>query len=99
MLDRDYQEMAANGICQAAQQASIATHQCAADVAREQMRPCVLFRPALSIDGDQWCALYGGNLQDGVAGFGDTPGEAMSDFDRQWTTCHARKADSKGGEA
>jgi len=35
--------------------------------------PHVLMRPKLSIDGDQWCALYGENLQDGVAGFGDSP--------------------------
>ena len=62
----------------------------AADVVREaaaeQCRPSVLFRPALSIDGDQWCALYGDDLQCGVAGFGDSPAEAMLDFDRQWAT-------------
>ncbi|WEM01112.1 MULTISPECIES: hypothetical protein [Delftia] len=52
--------------------------------AHEQQRPAVLFRPALSVDGNQWCALYGDNLQDGVAGFGNTPAEAMTDFDRQW---------------
>ena len=50
----------------------------------EQQRPCVLFRPKVSIDGNQWCALYGDNLQDGVAGFGDSPSEAMTDFDKNW---------------
>ena len=55
--------------------------QAAAD---EHSRPCVLFRPALSIDGNKWCALYGANLQDGVAGFGDSPAEAMYDFDKNW---------------
>lgn len=30
------------------------------------------------------CALYGDNLQDGVAGFGDSPALAMSDFDKSW---------------
>lgn len=50
----------------------------------EHIRPSVLFRPALSIDGNQWCALYGANLQDGVAGFGDSPDEAMRDFDGEW---------------
>ena len=49
--------------------------------ASEQMRPSVLFKPVLSIDGDQWCALYGNNLQDGVAGFGKSPADAMWDFD------------------
>jgi len=50
----------------------------------EQRRPSVLFRPALFPDGDQWCALYGDDLQAGVAGFGDTPARAMDDFDTQW---------------
>ena len=41
-------------------------------------------RPTLSIDGNQWCALYGDNLQDGVAGFGDSPDAAMREFDKAW---------------
>jgi len=52
--------------------------------AAEYERPSVLFRPKLSIDGNQWCALYGDNPQDGVAGFGDSPTKAMRDFDRAW---------------
>ncbi|MGO4763852.1 hypothetical protein AB4120_15045 [Cupriavidus sp. 2KB_3] len=47
-------------------------------------RPSVQYRPTISIDGNQWCALYGDNLQDGVAGFGDSPAEAMADFDTEW---------------
>lgn len=47
-------------------------------------RPCVLFRPKIFIDGSQWCALYGDNLQDGVAGFGDSVEKAMEDFDKNW---------------
>jgi len=31
-------------------------------------------------DGDQWCVLWGGNLQTGIAGFGDTIGDALADF-------------------
>ena len=46
--------------------------------------PCYLYRPRLSIDGNQWCALYGENLQDGVAGFGDTPEDAYADFNKNW---------------
>ena len=49
-------------------------------------RPCVLFRPKLTIDGDMWCALYGEDLQEGVAGFGKSPADAMWDFDRNWET-------------
>lgn len=51
----------------------------------EQRRPCVLFRPSISIDGNKWCALYGENLQDGVAGFGDSVEQAMDDFDAAWS--------------
>lgn len=54
--------------------------------ADEQRRPSVLFRPRLFIDGDCWCALYGENLQDGVAGFGKSPKFAMEDFDKTWAT-------------
>lgn len=48
----------------------------------EKTRPSVLYKPALTIDGDKWCALYGDNLQDGVAGFGDSPAKALAEFDR-----------------
>lgn len=47
-------------------------------------RPHVLMRPRLSLDGDQWCALYGSNLQNGVSGFGSTPALAMENFDKAW---------------
>jgi hypothetical protein len=51
-----------------------------------QQLPSVLYRPRLMADGDKWCALYGENLMDGVAGFGNTPAEAMSAFDAAWTS-------------
>jgi len=52
--------------------------------AYEMQRPSAVYRPQLSADGDQWCALYGENLQEGVAGFGPTPNEAMQAFDQAW---------------
>lgn len=60
--------------------------------AHEQQRPSVLMRPAIKRDGNQWCALYGDNLQDGVAGFGDSPAAAMYDFDRNWNAKLQAKA-------
>ena len=56
----------------------------AADAAAAMMRPAVLFRPAISLDGNEWCALYGNNLQEGVAGFGKSPELAMAAFDLAW---------------
>ena len=50
----------------------------------DMSRPSVLFRPKLSKDGNQWCALYGENLQDGCVGFGDSPEKAMLEFDKAW---------------
>lgn len=54
------------------------------DAAMEMKRPFMLLRPRLFVDGNQWCALYGENLQDGVAGFGDTPAKAATQFDIEW---------------
>ena len=51
----------------------------------ERVRPSVLFRPDLRIDGNAWSALYGPNIQEGVVGFGDSPDEAMRAFDRAWS--------------
>lgn len=53
----------------------------AQEAASEHMRPSVLFRPTLAADGNMWMALLGGNLQEGVAGFGETPAKAMYAFD------------------
>lgn len=54
--------------------------------AQEMQRPFMLLRPALAPDGNHWCALYGENLQEGIAGFGETPDLAAADFDRNWRT-------------
>jgi hypothetical protein len=54
----------------------------------------MMLKPRLSIDGNQWCALYGDNLQDGVAGFGDSPDKAYWDFDKNWVA--ALEAKGKG---
>lgn len=37
-----------------------------------------------SRDGNQWRALFGENIQDGVVGFGDGPDAAMWAFDEAW---------------
>lgn len=31
-------------------------------------------------DGNQWCYLYGDNIQEGISGFGDTISDAAIDF-------------------
>lgn len=37
-------------------------------------------------DGNQYCFLWGDNLQEGIAGFGDTVAKAMWDFEKNMTT-------------
>ena len=82
MLDAEYQQLAANSIAHAA------------EMTKENIRwtlacyeaPSAVYRPRLFMDGDQWCALYGDNLQDGVAGFGKTPADAMHDFNKNWNS-------------
>ena len=35
-------------------------------------------------DGNQWCVLYGENIQDGIVGFGDTRLDAMLEFKKEY---------------
>ena len=43
-----------------------------------------LLQPRIFKDGNQWCVLYGENIQDGICGFGDTPRLAVYDFNKSW---------------
>ena len=35
-------------------------------------------------DGDSWCVLMGDDLQEGVAAFGESPHDAMMNFDQEF---------------
>jgi hypothetical protein len=54
------------------------------EVSREMTKPSVLMKPDLRKDGNAWIALYGENLAIGVVGCGETPAQAMDDFDVAW---------------
>ena len=43
-----------------------------------------MLHPTLTKDGNQWCVLYGKDLQEGIVGFGDTPHLAILDWNKQW---------------
>lgn len=53
-------------------------------IERESSLELVSFAKTLGIvpylDGNKWCALYGENLQEGLAGFGDSPIMAIQDL-------------------
>ena len=49
-----------------------------------EMKLFAALKPRVFIDGNMWCVLYGENLHDGVAGFGETPMEAVCDFSEAW---------------
>lgn len=53
-------------------------------LSEELLRPCNIKKPRVFKDGDQWCALLGVNIMEGVCGFGDTPEAACVAFDREW---------------
>lgn len=81
VLDAELQHCVMNAIAHAADMAGISIR----DAAARYEAPSAIYRPRIYIDGNKWCALYGDNLQDGVAGFGDSPADAMYDFDRNWS--------------
>lgn len=60
-------------------------------VAREMMRPSTIYKPELTQDGNAWLAILG-DLPTGVVGCGDSPHEAMLDFDRAF--CEKAKTPS-----
>lgn len=39
---------------------------------------------SIELDGDQYCALLGVNLQEGIAGFGGTVQESIDEFCEAW---------------
>ena len=43
-----------------------------------------MLKPKLFIDGNQWCVLYGDDIQSGITGFGETPNKAILDWNRAW---------------
>ena len=79
-MTREDSNMAANAICHSADMVKISWQ----EAAWEYQRPSVVFKPVLAKDGDMWCALFGDNLQEGVAGFGETQAKAMYAFDTAW---------------
>lgn len=60
--------------------------ECAIEVSLILQAPHRVYGAKLSKDGNQWCWLYGDNLQEGIAGFGDTPERAAAAFDSAWKT-------------
>ena len=65
-------------------------------VAHEMQRPSAIFKPTLTQDGNAWLAILG-DLPTGVVGCGNTPAEAMIDFDRVWLLPVGRAALAQGG--
>jgi len=46
----------------------------------------MMLKPKVSIDGNQYCVLYGDDLQTGIAGFGNTLYLAILDFNQKFYT-------------
>lgn len=80
MMNSSDSSLTASSISFAADMVKIAWQ----ETAWEYKRPSVVFKPQLLKDGNMWCALFGDNLQVGIAGFGETPAAAMYAFDTAW---------------
>jgi len=87
-MNNEWSEIAANDVIHAAQMAMVNW----SDAAWQHMRPSVLYRPTISLDGNCYCALYGDDLMAGCAGFGETMADAMTDFDKNWMQQKAPRA-------
>jgi hypothetical protein len=53
-------------------------------IEHQEMNLFNMLRPSVSQDGDQFCVLYGEDLQSGIAGFGDTIRLAIYDFNKRF---------------
>ena len=53
-------------------------------VEQEELGRFALLKPRLFQDGNQWCVLYGENIQEGIVGFGDTPNNAIFAWNTAW---------------
>lgn len=56
------------------------------ELALERGRPFHMMKPSIQPNGNQWCVLYGKDIQSGICGFGDTPELAAKDFDKEWNS-------------
>ena len=68
-----------------------------AAIEAEEMNLVALLRPRVFMDGDKWCVLYGDDLMNGVAGFGDSPIIAVYDFNKAWRKPIAQPGGSDNG--
>jgi hypothetical protein len=53
-------------------------------ICEQMMRPSTLLKPNIVRDGNAWCASIGSNPMEGVYAFGDSPEDAMKNFDKEW---------------
>ena len=49
----------------------------------ERMAPHIIHNAEIKLDGNMWCCILG-DLQTGIVGFGKSPKEACSEFDKIW---------------
>ena len=55
-------------------------------IAEEQMTFVKTYNLIPFKDGNMWCVLLGENIQEGVSGFGETPLNAIIDFNKNFRT-------------
>lgn len=91
--------MSGQDISHAAWQVGNAAERLAQEISAYHATWHSVLKPKLSKDGNAWCALYGENLQEGVAGFGDTPALALMAFETAMCSVNGSHVLPRAGEA
>ena len=71
---------------------------CAQEIASFHASWHSVLKPRLTKDGDMWCALYGEDLQVGIAGFGYNPAAALLAFEVAMCSENGSHSIEKEGE-
>ena len=51
------------------------------EISYQYTRPHFMYKIIPYKDGNQWCALLGENIHEGIVGFGSSAAEALQNFD------------------
>jgi hypothetical protein len=65
------------------------SRQYAADLQADYMLFSML-KPRVYRDGNQWCVLYGNDIQEGIAGFGDSISDAVKNWNYSFNKMEAK---------
>ena len=69
-----------------------------AAIEAEEMNLFSILKPKIFVHNDQWCVLYGDDIETGICGFGSSPEKAVWDFNKAWVADIERVSIYEGAE-